>query len=65
MAHFAFVPGRLLGQEKAGRRSPASSAAFGRRARAGPQPDATASRGGNRTLRSDQAGEREHGLVPL
>jgi GAF domain-containing protein len=40
-------------------------AAFGRCARAGPKPDAAANRGSHRALRSHQAGEREHGILPL
>jgi hypothetical protein len=43
VAHFASVPGRVFGQEEAGRRTYASSTR-GRRACPGPQPNAAANR---------------------
>ena len=54
-------PDWLLGQEEDGRAGSTPAHAAG----AGAQPDAAADRRGHRALRCDQAGKREHGIVPL
>jgi hypothetical protein len=64
VAHFTSVPDWLFSQEDAGRGS-ATSTATAATAGPGAQPVAAAKRGGHRALCRNQAGECQHGRLPL